>query len=66
MNGTVERCAKKCTGAADCVAFNIYLGGPPACYIYHTKVEAPFVAKADCFTCVRNKRRGSVADGDQL
>jgi hypothetical protein len=54
VNGTsAAKCAKKCEGVADCVAFNIFLGKPPACYIYHQEMKAPFEPSSGCFTCVR-------------
>ena len=46
----------KCVGAADCVAFELYLGADgKACYIFRRAVEPPFTAEPACLTCVRNK-----------
>ena len=43
-------------GAADCVAFELYLGADAkACYIFRRAVEPPFTAEPACLTCVRNK-----------
>ena len=43
-------------GAADCVAFELYLGADAkACYIFRRAVEPPFTAEPTCLTCVRNK-----------
>ena len=55
-NTTVALCATKCVGAADCVAFELYLGADAkACYVFRRAVEPPFTAEPACLTCVRNK-----------
>lgn len=54
---TVEGCAKKCSAApaADCVAFELFEpGGVGACYLFHKRLEQPFVPNSKSLTCLKN------------
>lgn len=51
VNNTVALCATKCTKTAACRAFELY-DSPSACYIFLDQLVQPFVANADCLTCV--------------
>lgn len=59
VNATAPACAAKCSGAAGCVAFELFGDGvpwqPTACYIFLEAMQPPFQANAQSFTCTRHK-----------
>lgn len=59
--GTVDECALKCRGSADCVAFEVFLGAgyPGQCYLFLGNMSLPFTA-SESVTCVL-KQNGTAA-----
>ena len=51
---TVEECADRCERTGDCLAFDLYLGRPAACYIFRKTMTPPFTAVPSCLTCVKD------------
>jgi hypothetical protein len=60
-DSTLEECTAKCNAAADCVAFDLFLGvpgsgpGSKACYIFKKTMQEPFKEASACLTCVKGR-----------